>query len=88
MIQVGCFSSPACGEKGRVMENNGRDRREMLTASQVRELTGVPVSTLHDWAAKREHGIQAPGPHHVRLSGRHRRWTRGDVDDWLESARI
>ena len=60
MIQVGCFSIPACGEKGRIMENNGRDRREMLTASQVRELTGVPVSTLHDWAAKREHGIQAP----------------------------
>ncbi len=70
------------------MENNGRNPREMLTASQVRELTGVPVSTLHDWAAKREHGIQAPGPHHVRLSVRHRRWTRGDVDDWLDSARI
>ena len=65
MIQMGCFSSPAYGEKSRIMENNGRDRREMLTATQVRELTGVPVSTLHDWAAKREHGIQAPGPHHV-----------------------
>jgi predicted DNA-binding transcriptional regulator AlpA len=88
MIQVLGFSSPACGEKDRIMENNGEDRRKMLTASQVRELTGVPVSTLHDWAAKREHGIHAPGPHHVRLSSRHRRWTRGDVDDWLESARI
>ena len=45
----------------------------MLTASQVRQLTGVPVLTLHDWwhfVKKREHGIQAPGPHHVRLSGR------------------
>ena len=31
--------------------------REMLTAEQVRELTGVPISTLHDWAAKRERGI-------------------------------
>jgi predicted DNA-binding transcriptional regulator AlpA len=70
------------------MENNGGYRRDMLTASQVRDLTGVPVSTLHDWAAKRERGIQAPGPRHVRLSGRHRRWTRGDVDHWLESARI
>lgn len=75
-------------ERDRIVENNGRNPREMLTASQVRELTGVPVLTLHDWAAKREHGIQAPGPHHVRLSGRHRRWTRGDVDDWLDSARI
>ena len=49
------------------MRNNGEDRAEMLTASEVREITGVPVSTLHDWAAKREHGIDAPGPHHVRL---------------------
>src|SRR5271156_1473406 len=38
------------------------DGREMLTAEQVHELTGVPVSTLHDWAAKRERGIDAPGP--------------------------
>src|SRR5262249_6796179 len=50
------------------------DGREMLTAQQVHEITGVPVSTLHDWAAKRERGIDAPGPHHLRLSGRHRRW--------------
>jgi predicted DNA-binding transcriptional regulator AlpA len=62
--------------------------REMLTAEQVRELTGVPISTLHDWAAKRERGIEAPGPHHIRLSTRHRRWTRRDVDQWIESARI
>jgi predicted DNA-binding transcriptional regulator AlpA len=62
--------------------------REMLTAEQVRELTGVPISTLHDWAAKRERGIEAPGPHHIRLSNRHRRWTRRDVDRWIESARI
>ena len=67
---------------------NHTDGREMLTASQVRALTGVPVSTLHDWAAKREHGIEAPGPHHIRLSNRHRRWTRSDVERWIESARI
>jgi hypothetical protein len=36
--------------------------REMLTAEQVHDMTGVPVSTLHDWAAKRERGIDAPGP--------------------------
>ena len=70
------------------MTNNGVNGREMLTAEQVHDLTGVPVSTLHDWAAKRERGIHAPGPHHIRLSNRHRRWTRRDVEDWIESARI
>ena len=70
------------------MTNNGVNGREMLTADQVHDLTGVPVSTLHDWAANRERGIHAPGPHHIRLSNRHRRWTRGDVEDWIESARI
>ena len=62
--------------------------REMLTAEEVHDMTGVPVSTLHDWAAKRERGIAAPGPHHIRLSNRHRRWTRRDVDQWIDSARI
>jgi predicted DNA-binding transcriptional regulator AlpA len=70
------------------MTNNGANGREMLTAEQVHDLTGVPVSTLHDWAAKRERGIEAPGPHHIRLSNRHRRWTRSDVDEWIASARI
>ena len=70
------------------MTNNGVNGREMLTADQVHDLTGVPVSTLHDWAAKRERGIHAPGPHHIRLSNRHRRWTRSDVEDRIESARI
>jgi hypothetical protein len=40
----------------------------MLTAHDVRAMTGVPVSTLHDWAAKRERGIAAPARHHPRLS--------------------
>jgi predicted DNA-binding transcriptional regulator AlpA len=62
--------------------------RVMLTAEQVHDMTGVPVSTLHDWAAKRERGINAPGPHHIRLSNRHRRWIRRDVDQWIEAARI
>jgi predicted DNA-binding transcriptional regulator AlpA len=62
--------------------------REMLTAEEVHDMTGVPISTLHDWAAKRERGMPAPGPHHIRLSNRHRRWARNDVDLWIESARI
>jgi predicted DNA-binding transcriptional regulator AlpA len=64
------------------------DGREMLTAEEVHDITGVPISTLHDWAAKRERGMPAPGPHHIRLSNRHRRWARNDVDLWIESARI
>ena len=64
------------------------DGREMLTAQQVREITGVPVSTLHDWVAKRERGIDAPGPHRLRLSGRHRRWALKDVETWRASTRV
>jgi hypothetical protein len=49
---------------------------EVLTAGEVSRMTGIPVSTLHDWAAKRERGIESPGPHHCKLSSRHRRWMR------------
>ncbi len=34
---------------------------EVLTAGEVSRMTGIPVSTLHDWAAKRERGIESPG---------------------------
>lgn len=68
--------------------NHADSERDMLTANEVREMTGVPVSTLHDWASKRERGMDAPGPHHLRLSDRHRRWTRRDVREWLDSARV
>lgn len=64
-----------------------RDMSELLSARQVNELTGVPVSTLHDWAARRDRGAAAPGPHHLQLSDRHRRWRRTDIDTWLEGAR-
>ena len=42
-----------------------RTDREMLTAEEVHGMSGVPISTLHDWAAKRERGIDAPGTHHI-----------------------
>jgi predicted DNA-binding transcriptional regulator AlpA len=60
---------------------------DVLTAGEVSRMTGVPVSTLHDWAAKRERGAQSPGPHHCKLSSRHRRWMRADVLEWLAAAR-
>src|SRR5258707_12830477 len=70
------------------MMGSADDGREMLTAQQVREITGVPVSTLHDWAAKRERGIDAPGPHHLRLSGRHRRRAVKELLALVGSARV
>jgi predicted DNA-binding transcriptional regulator AlpA len=70
------------------MTVSAQAHREMLTAEEVHDMTGVPISTLHDWAAKRERGIAAPGPHHIRLSNRHRRWTRCDVNQWIEAARV
>lgn len=60
---------------------------EVLTASEVSRITGVPVSTLHDWASKRERGMASPGPRHCRLSSRHRRWIRTDVMEWLAASR-
>jgi hypothetical protein len=30
---------------------------DVLTADDVSRMTGVPDSTLHDWAAKRERGV-------------------------------
>jgi predicted DNA-binding transcriptional regulator AlpA len=60
---------------------------EVLTAGEVSRMTDIPVSTLHDWAAKRERGIESPGPHHCKLSSRHPRWMRADVVEWLAASR-
>ena len=42
------------------MLGNNENSAEMLTAIQVREITGVPVSTLHDWAAKGNAALTRP----------------------------
>jgi hypothetical protein len=34
---------------------------EVLTAGEVSRIAGIPVSTPHDWATKRERGIESPG---------------------------
>ena len=75
-------------QKGSIIMSDKGNELDMLTAQQVHDLTGVPISTLHDWASKRERGIEAPGPHHLRLSDRHRLWARRDVVAWLNAARI
>jgi len=56
---------------------------EVLTAGEVSRMTGIPVSTLHDRAAKRDRGIESPGPLYCKLSSRHRRWMRADVVNGL-----
>jgi predicted DNA-binding transcriptional regulator AlpA len=61
---------------------------DVSTAGDVSCMTGVPDSTLQDCAAKRERGVDSPGPHHCKLSSRHRRWMRADVVEWLAASRF
>lgn len=60
----------------------------LLTAKDVSAMTGVSENTLHEWSARRDRGLPAPGPVHCRLSPRHRRWRRSDVEEWLASTRV
>jgi predicted DNA-binding transcriptional regulator AlpA len=59
-----------------------------LTAAEVSRMINIPVSTVQEWAAKRERGLDAPGPRHHRLSNRHRRWRLDDVQEWLDTTRV
>jgi predicted DNA-binding transcriptional regulator AlpA len=61
---------------------------DVSTAGDVSRMTSVPDSTLQDCAAKRERGVDSPGPHHCKLSSRHRRWMRADVVEWLAASRF
>jgi hypothetical protein len=61
---------------------------DVWTAGDLSRMTGVPVSTLHDWAAKRERRVDSPRPHHCKLSSRHRRWMRPDVAEWHAASRF
>jgi predicted DNA-binding transcriptional regulator AlpA len=61
---------------------------DVLTADDVSRMTGVPDSTLHDWAAKRGLGADSPSPHHCKLSSRQRRWIRADAVEWLAASRF
>lgn len=61
---------------------------ELLTAAEVSQLTHIPVSTLHGWAAKREQGDgDVDGPPVYQLTNHRRFWSRADVIAWLESRR-
>jgi predicted DNA-binding transcriptional regulator AlpA len=61
---------------------------DVLTADDVSHMTGVPDSMLHDWAAKRERAAHSRGPHHCKLSSRHRRWIRADAVEWPAASRF
>lgn len=50
---------------------------ELLSPRQVAEYLGIPVATLYQWRYRRE------GPPGFRI-GRHVRYRRKDLDDWIE----
>lgn len=55
--------------------------QEYLTIPQLAELLQVPKSTIYQW---RHAGHGPPG---IRVSGRHVRFARRDVQAWLEQQR-
>jgi predicted DNA-binding transcriptional regulator AlpA len=67
---------------------NGEANSDLLNASQVSVLTGIPVSTLHEYAMRVEAGLPALGPVHVRLGPRRRRWLHRDVTAWIQERRV
>lgn len=64
------------------------DDFEFLTAHQVSVLVPYSVSTLHEYAQRRELGLPSYGPQHVQLGPRRRRWLRRDVLAWIEACRV
>ncbi|MFF0706585.1 helix-turn-helix transcriptional regulator [Gordonia sputi] len=56
--------------------------------NQVSEMSSVSRGRLYAWARDREAGLPAPGPVHSRLSPNKVRWRRGDVEAWLDGARV
>lgn len=53
-----------------------RDTGRLLRPRELSELLGVPVGTLANWRSART------GPPFVKI-GRHVRYRRGDVDEWI-----
>lgn len=57
-------------------------RSDLLTVTEVADITRVPRSTLYEWASRRASGEEI-GPRVLDLSPRNKRWRRADVLDWL-----
>lgn len=64
------------------------DLGPLLSARAVSEMTGVSIGTLHEWAARRNAGLPAPGPVFVQLSPKHRRWRLSDVQKWIRESEV
>lgn len=61
---------------------------ELLSAREVSDITGLPVSTLHDYAVRREAGEPVNAPVHVNLGPRRRRWRLSDVEAWFKECGV
>ncbi|AMU64500.1 helix-turn-helix transcriptional regulator [Mycobacteroides abscessus] len=64
------------------------DDFKFLTAQEVSVMVPYSVSTLHEYAQRRELGLPSYGPPHVQLGPRRRRWLRRDVLAWIEACRV
>lgn len=53
------------------------DTKGLLSPQELSDETGIPVSTLYVWRTRGE------GPKGFRL-GRHLRYRRSDVDEWID----
>ncbi len=60
------------------MINDMEHRDRLLTVQELAEYLAVPVATIYQWRYRRE------GPPGFRV-GRHVRYRRSDVEDWIES---
>ena len=53
--------------------------RKLLTASEVAEITGLPLNTIY----KHRHMGRGVGALAVKV-GRHLRWRESDIEAWLD----
>ena len=54
--------------------------QKLLTPTEVANLLGVPIRTLHKWRYFQE------GPHAIKI-GRHLRYSEEDLQAWLDEQR-
>lgn len=56
-------------------------QQQLMTTEEVADYLQVPIGTLYGWRYKRI------GPVAVRI-GRHLRYRRSDIEQWLEQCRL
>ncbi|CAI7974490.1 DNA-binding protein, excisionase family [Frankia sp. Hr75.2] len=60
--------------------NSSAEQKKLWTVRDLAEYLGVPVNTIYKWRSMRE------GPPAYKV-GRHIRFDRREVDEWLEKQR-